>query len=101
MDLSASPANLDAGGSTMLMWSASNADSCTATGGWSGVRATSGSQAITGLNATTSFILSCSGAGGSASGTVTVQVSTTPPAPSLAFWSLTGTVNQNQEATLF
>jgi hypothetical protein len=51
-------------GSTVLEWNASNASSCTATGGWSGTKATSGSQTVSALNADTTYTLSCSGPDG-------------------------------------
>lgn len=57
-----------------LSWQSSNADSCSASGGWSGDRATSGSETVGPLNQTTTFSLSCSGAGGGALDNVTVQV---------------------------
>jgi hypothetical protein len=98
--LTASPAQVTAGSSTTLTWSSADADSCTASGGWSGERATSGSETVAGLSATTSFTLSCTGAGGTASSTATVGVSAPPPAPSLSFWSMTEKVNQGREATL-
>lgn len=77
--LSANPTTIAAGGSSTLNWSALNANSCTASAtpanaGWSGARATSGSQSTGALNATTSFTLSCTGAGGPAQQTTTVSV---------------------------
>jgi hypothetical protein len=51
-------------GGTVLEWNASNATSCTATGGWSGAKATSGSQTVSALKADTTYTLSCSGPDG-------------------------------------
>lgn len=76
--LSATPTNVQSGGSTTLNWSSTNATSCTASGGWSGSKATSGSQQISGVAQNTTFALSCSGAGGSAQQSVQVTVSSTP-----------------------
>lgn len=77
--LSANPTTIAAGGSSTLSWITQNANSCTASAtpanaGWSGARATSGSQSTGALNATTSFTLSCTGAGGTAQQTTTVAV---------------------------
>ncbi|MHB8660982.1 MAG: choice-of-anchor Q domain-containing protein, partial [Minisyncoccota bacterium] len=40
--LSASPTSVTSGGSSTLTWSSTNATSCTASGGWTGTKATSG-----------------------------------------------------------
>jgi hypothetical protein len=58
----------------MLEWSASDADSCIASGGWTGDTASSGSQSTGVLLWNTTFSLSCSGPGGSVSQSVTVTV---------------------------
>ena len=73
VSLSASPAGIAAGESSTLAWSSTGAASCTASGGWSGARATSGSQAVN-PSSTTSYALNCTGAGGSASQSATVTV---------------------------
>jgi len=79
VSLSASPANILAGATSTLTWSSANATACTASGGWSGARATSGSDTIGALSATTSFTLTCTGPGGTGSQSVSVTVS--PPTP--------------------
>jgi hypothetical protein len=65
-------------GSTVdLIWSSQNATSCTGTptsGGWGGTQAVSGTVTSGPLSSTTTFMLSCSGAGGSTSQSVTVTV---------------------------
>jgi hypothetical protein len=83
VSLSTSPTTVSSGGSAMLSWSSSNASSCTASAGWSGNEPTSGSASTGALSATTSYTLTCSGAGGSASQTVTVNVSA-PPNPTIS-----------------
>ena len=75
VSLTASPLTVVAGGSSTLSWSTQNVTSCSATGGWSGTRATSGSQVLSNLTATTGFGLSCTGSAGSASNSLTVTVS--------------------------
>ena len=72
--LAASPAQVDSGASATLSWSSTNADACTASGAWSGDKATSGSESTGPLTADSTFTLTCSGAGGSAADSVTVQV---------------------------
>ena len=79
VQLSASPTNVASGAASNLTWSSTNATSCTASGAWSGTKATSGSASTGPLTAPTStFTLTCTGAGGSAnrSAIVTVQGST-------------------------
>lgn len=56
------------GDTTTLTWSAQGATSCTASGAWSGNENTSGSLSITASAiGSSNYLLSCSGAGGSAS----------------------------------
>lgn len=72
VQLSASAEYVLLGGSSTLNWSASNADSCTASGAWSGSRPTSGSETVGPLNADATYQLSCSGSSGSAVSMITV-----------------------------
>jgi hypothetical protein len=80
VSLSANPVNVVANGSTTLNWNSTDATGCTASGDWSGSKASSGSQTINALTANSNFNLSCSGPGGSASDSVSVTVSA-PSAP--------------------
>jgi hypothetical protein len=90
--LIASPTAVASGGSSTLTWSAANATACTATGGWSGAKPTSGAQGTGALSATSSYYLSCTGPGGvSAVSTATVtigggSVSVAPRVAALALW---------------
>ncbi len=62
-------------GTATLSWSASNATSCVAEGGWSGNKNVQGSELIGPLVETTNtFVLNCTGAGGSVSSQITVSV---------------------------
>ncbi len=62
-------------GTATLTWSASNATSCVAEGGWSGNKSVQGSELIGPLvNGSNTFVLNCTGAGGSVSSQVTVSV---------------------------
>jgi trimeric autotransporter adhesin len=85
--LSASPTSVSAGGSSTLTWVSTNATACTASGGWSGSLAISGSRSTGALSASTTYTLSCSGAGGvsAQSATVTVAPATTAGTVSLSW----------------
>lgn len=81
--LSANPPSVATGSAATLSWSSTNATSCTASGGWSGAKATSGSASTGALAATTSYALSCTGAGGAGSAATTVTVTSAAPAVTL------------------
>ncbi|MEO1574663.1 MAG: hypothetical protein AAFU65_06845, partial [Pseudomonadota bacterium] len=81
--LSADPASVASGATTTLTWSVTNADSCTAAGGWSGARAVSGSESVGPLASDTSFSLVCAGPGGESSQTVLVTVDSDAPTLSI------------------
>jgi hypothetical protein len=72
--ITANPLTVSSGGSTTLMWSTTNATSCTASGSWTGSKPTMGSEVRTNLTTNSSFTLTCTGAGGTGSGTVNVSV---------------------------
>ncbi len=74
LTFAASSSSVTPGGSVTLSWQSTNADSCVASGGWSGSRSTSGQQIISSLQQSQSFSLSCSGAGGAALREVQVNV---------------------------
>ncbi|MEZ5500725.1 MAG: hypothetical protein R3E77_15030 [Steroidobacteraceae bacterium] len=74
INLTASAASVTRGGTVTLNWSVTDADNCSASGGWSGSRqATGGSEMSSPVNATTTFTLSCQGRGGSATASTTVN----------------------------
>ena len=81
--ISASPMSVQAGGQTTLTWSSTSTDSCTASNGWNGVKATSGTEIVTVQTTvgTENFGLSCSGNGQIASTGVNVTVTATAIAP--------------------
>jgi len=77
VDLTAAQTNLSYGGSTNLNWTSSNATSCYAnngTNGWTGPRNVSGSFSTGNLYSTTTYSITCTGNGGQATDTVTVNV---------------------------
>lgn len=73
----ADPDLVAAGQPSTLAWSSSGATSCIASDGWSGNKPTSGNQVVT-PTATTTYSLSCSGAGGTVSSNVTVVLQAPP-----------------------
>ncbi len=74
VNLTANPASIQQGGNSVLSWSVQNATSCTATSGWSGSKnANGGSQTVSPWT-TTTYVLTCTGPGGSASDSATVTV---------------------------
>jgi hypothetical protein len=73
--LSADNSQVSSGSTVDLVWSSQNATSCTASGGWSGSKALSGTATSAALTSTTTFTLTCTGAGGQASQSVTVTAS--------------------------
>jgi len=62
------------GGSAMLHWTASDASACTASGGWAGTRPTAGMETVGPLQSSTTFTLSCTGAGGTDVAMISVAV---------------------------
>jgi len=74
VQLSASPASVAPGQQSTLTWSSQNVTSCTASGGWSGGKATSGNEVVDPIQSDTNYNLSCSGPGGNAVAMTTVTV---------------------------
>ncbi len=81
VDLQASPGAVGPGGFSTLSWMSSNASACSASGDWSGSRTLIGSQQVGPLTTDSTFILSCTGSGGSGMDTVQVAVNAPPPPP--------------------
>lgn len=80
VDLSASPTTIAEGESSTLTWSSTDATSCTASGDWSDIRPTSGTELVSPA-VTSSYTISCennAGATASADVTVTVEDRTAP-----------------------
>lgn len=74
------PSSISPPAGSTLSWTSSNATSCTASGGWSGTKAVSGSE-IAYPSSTTTYSLNCTGPGGTTatvSRTVTVTQAPTP-----------------------
>jgi hypothetical protein len=81
VSISASPTSITAGQSSTLTWSSTNATSCTASNGWTGSKGASGSTPVS-PTVTTTYTLTCTGAGGTTPAqSVTVTVTAAPPPP--------------------
>jgi uncharacterized repeat protein (TIGR03803 family) len=78
--LAASPGSVTLGQSTTLTWSSTNATACTASGAWTGNEATSGTSQITpAATGTSTYTLTCTGAGGtSPAASVSLKVQSAP-----------------------
>ena len=110
--ISSNPTTIPVGGSTTLTWSSENATYCTAIGGWSGTKETSGTQVVTpstSVVGNTYYGLTCSGTGGTsqifAAGVLTTGTPIAGPVLSVVRASSdqnahTVTVNQTGNAIL-
>lgn len=75
VSFSASPLTVVAGNPVTLEWSSTNATRCTASGGWSGAKASSGSETVTPESAgTVEYSVSCRGEGEAYGRSVSVEV---------------------------
>src|SRR5208282_1420978 len=63
VNLSLGPSAIASGGSSTLNWSSTNATSCSASGDWSGSKAVRGSESTGNLSASSTYMLTCTGAG--------------------------------------
>jgi hypothetical protein len=98
--VSANPTTVPAGGQTTLTWSSTNATSCTASNGWSGSKATSGSQTATvsSTPGTENFGLSCTN--GSGMNVYTGVNVTVTMGPTLTLTASPTSINIGQSSTL-
>lgn len=71
--ISASPSSITAGQSSTLTWRATDSTSCTASGSWTGSKATSGALSIS-PTASATYTLTCIGARGTAAASIGVAV---------------------------
>ena len=72
--LSSNVTHVASGGTVALTWSSQNATTCAASGGWSGTQKTSDTATSAALTGATTFTLTCSGDGGSASKSVSITI---------------------------
>jgi hypothetical protein len=101
VSLNANPTVIATGGSTTLTWSSTNATDCTASGGWTGRVATSGTQNTGSLSADSAYSLSCSGPDGTSPvATATVIISNTVMSLSPSIAAITLVQTQQFTATV-
>lgn len=72
--LSVDRAQVTSGSTVNIIWSSQNATACTASGGWSGSEALSGTITSAALTSNTTFTLTCTGPGGTTPKSVMVTV---------------------------
>lgn len=97
LTMSVSPSTIVSGQSSTLSWTSVNATTCTASGGWSGSQALSGTLTVS-PTATTTYTLACTGAGGTTTKSTTLTVAT--PAPTITFTGSASTVASGTAVTL-
>ncbi len=98
--ISVAPTSIVLGSAATLTWSSTNATSCTASSAWTGSQANSGTMSETPTAAgTSSYTLTCSGAGGTTPATATLTV-TPPPAPTVTISVAPTSITSGQSATL-
>ena len=86
-----SPATITLGQKSTLLWSSANTTSCSASGAWNGLESSNGSLSVTPTAVgSQTYSISCTGPGGSVSGSATLT--TTAAAPTLSFTAGTATV---------
>ncbi len=77
------PVSIPSNSAATLSWTSSNATSCTASNGWSGSKATSGSESTNNITTAKTYTLTCTNASGSASDSVTVNMNTAAGNPTV------------------
>jgi peptidoglycan/xylan/chitin deacetylase (PgdA/CDA1 family) len=85
------------GEAVALTWNATNAVSCTSSGAWFGTRLTSGTLFVAPA-ATTTYVLTCDGVGGSTTASVTIEVSEAPPPDAFAEGMVTFSFDDSWES---
>lgn len=99
LTLIANPLSIMQGSTTTLTWNSEHADSCAASGGWSGNKALDGSEVVT-PSASTTYTLTCIGEGGSVSASVSVSVMMPTPQPTLEFTATPSSMTNGATSTL-
>ncbi len=93
------------GGSARLTWNSANASSCVASGAWSGPRDLTGSVATSGITGVQTYILTCTGTGGTASRSITITASgathvPVTPSPVVTLTTSSSAITAGQSPTL-
>jgi len=94
------PAIITVGEIAAISWSANNADSCQASGSWSGPKGLAGAERISPAPGSYSYQITCAGLGGSASTSVDLTVSAASPEPTLIFTSSAERLTEGETLTL-
>ena len=77
VDIAITPALVTPGQESILTWSSTNADSCNASGAWSGPQQTSGTQKVSQAGVGNyAYQLECTGTGGSTSASAALSITT-------------------------
>lgn len=99
--LSAASLAVQTGATTTLTWSSTNAIACTASNGWTGAKALSGTEIVT-ISATTTYTLGCGNGTATSTQSVTVNAIPVPvlPAPTTTLTALPLTVQAGATTTL-
>jgi len=101
--ISVAPQQIVAGDAAALTWSTSNAQSCAASGSWSGTQALMGTAVSTGTLMTPgvySYTLSCVGVGQGAGATATATLTVNPAPASISSFSATPTAIQTGQSVV-
>ncbi len=75
-----------------LTWTSANATSCFASGAWSGSKSVNGSEATGNLTGSMTYAITCTGQGGSATDSVTINVNSAAPTVDLKVNGYDGTI---------
>lgn len=75
---------LPSGTDVVLEWQATNVDSCTASGGWSGSKVTAGTEFDPNITTNTSYVLDCTGPNGNVSASADISIVGNDPLPFLS-----------------
>jgi len=98
--LSVSPTSIKVGQSATLTWTSTNATSCTASNAWTGGKALSGTLSVSPTAAgTLSYVLTCTGAGGTMPATATLTVTAAAPTVAISIAPTAITVGQSATVT--
>ncbi|MEJ2692713.1 MAG: fibronectin type III domain-containing protein [Candidatus Thiodiazotropha sp.] len=87
ISLSANPATVLSGDSTILSWVSHNADSCTASGDWSRSKDLTGSETIDSLTTDSHFVLSCTNSSGTTTESIDVVITMSGNGTALVSWT--------------
>ena len=102
LTLFANPTSVNPGANSTLTWTSTNATSCNATSGWTGFKPVSGTQVVGPISTTQTYVLTCSGPGGTVSQSATVNVGQVLGAgtPTLNIFADPSPVPYNTQTTL-